>query len=80
MNEIQCLAVAVILFKRILERVRERGYLTVEEKFQIFATIQILTRRVFHELGQVGELLGQLEVPRIQHRYLEEKCAYTDDK
>ena len=80
MNEIQCLAVAVILFKRILERVRERGYLTVEEKFQIFATIQILTRRVFHELGQVGELLGQLEVPRIQHRYLEEKCADAYDE
>jgi hypothetical protein len=80
MNEIQCLAVAVILFKRILERVRDRGYLTVEEKSQIFATIQILTRRVFHELGQVGELLGQLEMPRIQHRYLEEKCADAYDE
>ena len=77
---VQCLAAAIILFRRILERVRDRGYLTVQEKTQIFGTIQILTRRVFHELGQVGELLGQLEVPRVQHGYLEQKCADAYDE
>jgi len=77
---VQCLAAAIILFRRILERVRDRGYLTVQEKTQIFGTIQILTRRVFHELGQVGELLGQLEVPRVQHRHLKEKCADAYDE
>jgi hypothetical protein len=78
MNEIQCLAVAVLLFKRVLERVRERGQLTVEEKNQIFTTIRILSFRIFHCFGQFGELRGQIEMPRVQHRYLEDKCADSD--
>ena len=80
MNEIQCLAVAVLLFKRILERVREKGHLTVEEKTQIFKTIHILSFQILHKFSQVGELLGELEVPRVQHCYLEDKCADSDDE
>lgn len=80
MNEIECLAIAILLFKRILERFRERGYLTIDEKTQIFKTIGILSRRILYKFSQVGELTGQFEMPRIQHCYLEEKCAYTDDK
>jgi hypothetical protein len=80
MNEIQCLAVAVLLFKRILERVREKGHLTVEEKTQIFKTIRILSFRMLHSFGQFGELCGQIEMPRVKHRYLEDKRADSDDE
>lgn len=80
MNEIECLAIAILLFKRILERFRERGYLTIDEKTQIFKTIGILSRRILYKFSQVVELTGQFKMPRIQHCYLEEKCAYTDDK
>ena len=78
MSEIECLAIAILLFKRVLERVREKGHLTVEEKSQIFKTIHILSRRILYKFSQVGELLGQFEVPRVQHCYLEDKCADTD--
>jgi len=80
MNEIECLAIAILLFKRILERVRERGYLTVDEKLQIFKTIHILSCRILYKFSQVSELTGQFEMPRVQHCYLEEKCAYTNDE
>jgi hypothetical protein len=75
MNEIQCLYVAVLLFKKVLETVNDRGFLTSDEKTQIFKTIRILTCMILNQFGQVGKLLGQLEVPRIQDGYLEKECT-----
>ena len=80
MNEAQCLFVGFLLCKRVFERVRERGTLTADEKAQIFQTIHLLSCRVLHELGQAGQLLGQLEVPRVQDRDLKEECAYSDNE
>lgn len=76
MNEIQCLLIALLLVKRVLERIRERGRLTADERMQILRTVHLLTNQILsngliHELGQIGELLGQLEVPRIQDGHLE---------
>jgi len=75
MNEVQCLYVAVLLFKKVLETVNDRGFLTSDEKTQIFKTIRILTCMILNQFSQVGKLLGQLEVPRIQDGYLEKECT-----
>ena len=78
MNAVECLYVAILLFRRILDHVRMHGYLTRDEKIQIMNTLhllvhQFLTSGILHEFGQVGELLGEFEVPRIQHCNLEEE-------
>jgi hypothetical protein len=57
MNE---LLIGILLCKRVIERVRERGTLTADEKAQIFQTIHLLSCRVFNKLGQAGQLLGTL--------------------
>lgn len=80
MNEIQCLSVAILLFKRILERIHERGHLTANEKSQIFSSIyyisnQFLSSGILNEFSQVGELLGQFNMPWIQHQHLEQKST-----
>jgi hypothetical protein len=80
MNEVQCLYVATLLFKKVIKTVKERGFLTLEEKTQIFKTIRVLTCMILDQFGQVGKLLGQLEVPRIQDGHLKEKCAYAYDE
>jgi hypothetical protein len=80
MNE---LLIGILLCKRVIERVRERGTLTADEKaqiFQIFQTIHLLSCRVFNKLGQAGQLLGELEVPRVQDCDLKEECAYSDNE
>ena len=77
MNE---LLIGILLCKRVIERVRERGTLTADEKAQIFQTIHLLSCRVFNKLGQAGQLLGKLEVPRVQHCDLEEECTYSDNE
>ena len=79
MNEVQCLYVTVILFKKILKTVSERGFLTSDEKTQIFETIRVLTCIIFNQFGQVSKLLGQFEVPRIQDGHLKEECTETYD-
>ena len=80
MNEIQCVVVTLLLLKRVLERVKERGHLTADEKAQIFRTLRLLVHQflsggILHELRQSGELLGEFQMPRIQNSYLEYKCA-----
>ena len=85
MNEIQCVAVTLLLLKRVLERVKERGHLTADEKAQIFRTLRLLVHQflsggILHELCQGGELLGQFQMPRVQNSYLEYKCANADDE
>ena len=83
MNEIECLMVAMLLFRKVLERVKERGHLTAAERSQILKTIQLLTNQflsggILHELGQSGQLLGQFQVPRVQNGNLEQKGADAD--
>ena len=80
MNEVQCLFIGILLFKRVIARVLERGHLTAKEKSQIFKTIYLLTTQMamlshgfLNEPSQLGELAGQLEMPWIQHKYLEQK-------
>ena len=85
MNEIQCIHVTVLLFKRILERVKERGHLTADEKAQIFRTLRLLVNQflsggILHGLCQSGELLGQFQVPRVQDGYLENKGTETHNE
>ena len=77
MNE---LLIGILLCKRVIERVRERGTLTADEKAQIFQTIHLLSCRVLNKLGQAGQLLGELEVPRVQDCDLKEECAYSDNE
>jgi hypothetical protein len=77
--------VTVLLFKRVLERVKERGRLTADEKIQIFRTLRLLVHQflsggILHELRQSGELLGQFQVPRIQDGYLENERTETHDE
>ena len=72
--------VCILLFRRILDHVKIHGCLNRDEKIQIMNTLHLLVRQfltsgILHELGQVGELLGELEVPRIQNCNLEEECA-----
>lgn len=83
MNEIQCVHVTILLFRRVLERVKERGHLTADEKAQIFRTLRLLVHQflsggILHGLCQGGELLGQFQVPRVQDGYLENKGAEAD--
>lgn len=85
MNEIQCVHVTILLFRRVLERVKERGHLTADEKAQIFRTLRLLVHQflsggILHELRQSGELLGQFQVPRVQDCYLENKGAEANDE
>ena len=85
MNEIQCVMVTVLLFKRVLERVKERGRLTADEKAQIFRTLRLLVHQflsggILHELRESGELLGQFQVPRIQDGYLENERTETHNE
>jgi hypothetical protein len=80
MNAVECLYLTVLLFRRILNHVKIHGHLTRDEKAQIMNTLHLLVRQfltsgILHELGQVGELLGEFEVPRIQHGDLEEECT-----
>jgi hypothetical protein len=85
MNEVQCLAVAVLLFKRVLEHVKYHGHLTADEKTQILMTIHLLVQQflscgILNKFGQVGELLGQFQVPRIQNGHLKNESANADDE
>ena len=85
MNEIQCVMVTVLLFKRVLERVKERGRLTADEKAQIFRTLRLLVHQflsggILHELRESGELLGQFQVPRVQDGYLEDERTETHNE
>jgi hypothetical protein len=77
MNE---LLIGILLCKRVIERVRERGTLTADEKAQIFQTIHLLSCRVLNKLGQARQLLGELEVPRVQDCDLKEECAYSNNE
>ena len=83
MNEIQCLMVTIALFRRVLERVKERGRLTADEKAQILRTLRLLVHQflsggILHRLCQGGELLGQFQMPRIQDSNLEDECTNAD--
>jgi hypothetical protein len=77
--------VTVLLFKRVLERVKERGRLTADEKAQIFRTLRLLVHQflsggILHELRESGELLGQFQVPRVQDGYLEDERTETHNE
>ena len=85
MNEIQCIYVTVLLFRRVLERVKERGRLTADEKAQIFRTLRLLVNQflsggILHGLCQGGKLLGQFQVPRVQNSHLEYKGTEANDE
>jgi len=85
MNEIQCVHVTILLFRRVLERVKERGHLTADEKAQIFRTLRLLVNQflsggILHELRESGELLGQFQVPRVQDGYLEDERTETHNE
>ena len=79
MNEVECLYVAVLLFKQVIKTYNERGYIRPDEKTQIFKTICQLTNEILrlYKFRQLGELLGEFEVPRIKDSDLKEECTET---
>lgn len=71
MDIVQCTAAGFLLFKRVLEQVKKNGFLTVDEKIQIFRTMQYLAGMVLDQTSQCRELPRELQVPRIENSYLE---------
>ena len=80
LNTVECTILGFLLFKRVLETVKIRGFITRNEKIQIFKSIAFLTRRVLDEARQGGEFLGQLNMPGVQHSQLKQKCTYPNNK
>ena len=80
MNLNTCTILGFLLFKRVLETVKIRGFITRNEKIQIFKSIEFLTRRVLDEARQISEFPGQLNMPGVQNSQLEQKCTYPDNE
>ena len=77
---VECTTLGFLLFKRVIETVKIRGFITRNEKIQIFKSIEFLTRRVIDEARQGGKFLGQFNMPGIQNSQLEQKCTYPNNK
>lgn len=60
MNLIEYTTLAFLLFKRVLETIKSRGFITRREKMQIFRSIQFLTGGVLDEARKSSKLLGEL--------------------
>jgi len=80
LNVVDCTTLGFLLFKRVLETVKIRGFITRNEKIQIFKSIEFLTRRVLDEARQISEFPRQLNVPGVQNSQLEQKCTYPNNK
>ena len=67
------------LFRNVFRHYAVQRRFTMSEKSEILQTLWSLSSLAFNEFGDPGELLGQLDVPRVQHKHLEAQGDERDD-
>lgn len=82
---INYVAIAVYMCRHVIRKWQQNGgYLTYEEKTHVLNCVvhvtRLLSRCILNLSGELSKLSGQFEVPRIQHRCLENKGANADNE
>ena len=84
LEPMQYVSIGFELLRRVVRQWQRNGRLTFKEKQQVFLVVEILTAQLFRCISdlssQLGEFVGEFEVPRVQHGHLENKGADTDNQ